>query len=80
MTCTACESARTNRFCGMYRADCLECSARALSHSPAYHAAATANVLTAAYWDALQAVFGEGWKQGHAQVKRWAEMREGAKP
>lgn len=78
MTCAACESAQTNRFCGMYRADCLECSARALSHSPAYHAAATADTMTPAYRDALQAVFGEEWKQGHVRVKRWAEMREAA--
>ena len=75
MTCQACESAKANRWCGAYHADCLECSARALSHSPAYHAAATADAMTPAYRDALQSVFGDAWKDGHARVKAWAEMR-----
>jgi len=75
MNCEACESAKKNRWCGMYRADCKECSARALSHSPMYWSAAEADAITPAYRDALQAVFGDEWKSWHAKVKAWAIHR-----
>ena len=73
--CPACTEALANRWCGMYHADCRECSARALSHSPMYFAADSADAMTPAYRDALQALFGADWIDGHAMVKRWAERR-----
>ena len=75
VTCPACTEATTNPWCGAYRADCLECSARALSHSPAHHDAATAGAITPRYRDALQVVFGSEWKRGHERVKAWAAKR-----
>lgn len=72
MTCPACEEAKTNRWCGHYRADCLGCSARALSHSPAYYFAAQDNAITPAYRDALISVWGAEWAEGHQLVKAWA--------
>lgn len=76
-TCTACTEARANAWSGAYRADCLECSARALSHSPTHFAAAQAGAITPAYRDALQAVFGDDWKAGHERAKAWASRRKG---
>ena len=73
--CPACTQARINSWCGMYRADCLDCSARALSQSPAYHDSAQADAITPRYRDALVATFGEGWKEGHEMVKQWAEAK-----
>ena len=75
MTCNACTEARINRWCGMYRASCLDCSARALAQSPAYHDSAQADAITPRYRDALVATFGEGWKEGHEMVKQWAEAK-----
>lgn len=76
MTCPACQEAETNPSTGMYQSECLECSARALSHSPAYFDAARSNSITPAYRDALQAVFGDGWKAGHERVKFWSDRRK----
>ena len=72
MTCEACETARRNPLSGLYHRDCLECSARALAGSPAYHAAAMADAITPDYRDALQAVYGEAWREWHQRVKAWA--------
>lgn len=77
MTCPACTESRLNRWCGHYRADCLECSARMLSHSPEHFEAKTAGKLTPDYLKALQSVFGEDWKAWHERVKAWAERRQG---
>ncbi len=73
--CHACQEAQRNRFSGAYHANCRECSARALSHSPQFHDAQRAGVLTPAYRDALQAVFGDDWQAGHERVKSWAQRR-----
>lgn len=75
-SCTACTEAKVNAWSGAYRADCLECSARALSHSPTHFAAAQAGAITPAYRDALQAVFGDDWKAGHERAKAWASRRK----
>ena len=71
MTCEACETARADRSSGLYHADCEGCESRALARSPMYFAAAKANAITPAYRDALQRVFGERWREGHAAVKAW---------
>lgn len=73
MSCEACAQARENRWCGMYRAACDGCTARALSQSPMYHEAAQAEAMTPAYRDALQRAFGDRWREGHAMVKEWAQ-------
>ena len=74
--CPACAEATVNPWCGHYRADCSECSARALSHSPAHHNAAKAGAITPRYRDALQLCFGAAWKEGHERVKAWAARRK----
>lgn len=75
MTCPACQEAERNPLTGMYQSGCLECSARALSHGPAYFDAARSDSMTPAYRDALQATFGENWRAGHEAVKAWAQRR-----
>ena len=70
--CPACTAAAANRWCGAYRSGCLECSARLISQSPAYHEAASSGSITPRYRDALQAAFGAAWKDGHERVKGWA--------
>jgi hypothetical protein len=75
VSCPACTEAMQNRYCGAYRADCLECAARSLSQSPAHHAAAQANAMTPRYRDALQSRFGADWMAMHARVKWWAQHR-----
>jgi hypothetical protein len=75
MDCQACTEARTSRWCGAYRADCLECAARALSHSPAFWASAKAGAMTQEYRAALFTVFAEKLPDGHRMVKAWADTR-----
>jgi hypothetical protein len=75
MTCTACEQAKENRWCGAYHAWCLECSARALAASHEYWQANKDGRFTAAYRQALHSIFGEQWEAGHARVKAWAESK-----
>lgn len=73
MTCEACHQAKTNPRTGMYQANCHECTARALANSPQYFDAMKAEAITPAYRSALQAAFGADWKQGHENVKQWAQ-------
>ncbi len=73
MTCEACTEAIKSPHSGMYRADCLDCTARMLSRSKECFDAARSEAITPAYRDALQAVFGENWMDGHARVKRWID-------
>lgn len=73
MTCEACQRAQINPRTGMYQADCMECTARALANSPQFFDAMKAEAMTPAYRDALQAAFGQDWKAGHERVKHWAQ-------
>ena len=74
--CPACTEAKANRWSGAYRADCKECSARALSHSPEFFKSHKYEKLTPAYRHAIEVTFGENWKAGHERVKAWAQLRE----
>jgi hypothetical protein len=75
MTCKACTEALKSPHSGMYHADCQDCTARMLAHSPICFDAAKAGAITPAYRDALQNAFGSDWLEGHARVKRWVDMR-----
>lgn len=48
MSCAHCITARQDRLCGLYRADCTSCRARSIARSPAMHHAATARTEAAA--------------------------------
>ena len=74
-SCQACAEATANRWSGAYRADCKECSARALSHSPDYFEGQRTGKMTPAYRHALDVTFGENWKAGHERVKAWDQLR-----
>lgn len=73
MSCDACTTALANPLSGLYRAGCLECEARALAQSPQFFDAVAAEAITPAYRSALEHTFGTHWKDGHTQVKAWAE-------
>lgn len=75
MSCPACTEAMRSPHSGMFQADCQDCTARALAHSPICFEAAQAGAITPAYRDALQFAFGEDWIAGHARVKRWVDLR-----
>jgi hypothetical protein len=71
--CPACADAEAHpRTSGMYRRDCLECAARMLAHAPQHFESRKAGVMTNAYRDALQHIFGNDWLAGHARVKAWS--------
>jgi hypothetical protein len=75
MPCEACTEALRKPHSGMYFANCLDCTARMLAHSPQYWEASRAEAITASYGTALKAAFGERWKEGHSMVKRWADLK-----
>lgn len=71
--CTSCSAALRDRNSGLYRADCLDCQARAVARSPQYFDARQAAAITPAYRDVLQRVFGGmSILEAHERVKRWA--------
>ena len=75
-SCPACAEATANRWSGgAYRADCQECGARALSHSPEYFEGQRTGKMTPAYRQSLVHLFGDEWQAGHYSVKAWAQMR-----
>lgn len=74
MTCAQCITARQDRLCGLYRADCTSCRARSIARSPAMHRAATTRTETAA--QALrdlcaQALPGMTAEQARGEVMGW---------
>jgi len=71
--CEACAEAETNPRTGMFRAECIECSARALAQGPQHFLSQKAKRILPEYHAALQSVFGEKWREGHDAVKSWAE-------
>ena len=67
MMCTACAEAESDP-------PCPSCYARALAAIGAHEESRNAGKMTAQYRDALGTLFGEGWKAGNAEVKRWATL------
>jgi hypothetical protein len=70
--CPACAESRINRWCGHYRADCQDCTARGIYHSHARYEAEKAGYVTRAYEQLLRDKFGDDWLKGHDMVKGWA--------
>ena len=75
-TCLACTEARANAWSGAYRSDCLECSARALSHSPMRFETVKAGKMLPEYEAALRVEFGDDWAAWIPRVKAWASRRK----
>jgi len=73
MTCDACAEAEQNPRTSRFHAGCRCCGARALAQGPQHFTARSSRTMTPAYRDALQALFGADWVDGHAHVKAWAE-------
>lgn len=80
MTCTSCQAAEADPLTGRYRANCIECQARALAHGPLVFASVRAGVKSPEYAAALRKVFGEGnERQGHEKVREWFKRIQRAK-
>ena len=54
---------------GIYYAKCKDCSVRHLSRSLSYWKAKQAGKMLTEYKQALEAVFGSEWQEGHKMVK-----------
>lgn len=75
--CHQCEIAERNPSSGLYAHDCDGCKARAIANGTELWEASRDGVITPRYREALERVFGDRWKQGHEQVKRWASRQQG---
>ena len=75
--CDACTTAAANPHTGHFTAGCFQCSARMLAHSPEYHETRAQGKPSERYKQALLRVFGDRWKEGAAEVKRWGEKLKG---
>jgi len=73
MNCPGCAIAETNPHTHVVYANCRACDARSLATWPEFHESVAAECITPAYRSALQPVFGNGWKEAHAEVRRWVE-------
>lgn len=73
--CGDCETAKTQPWHG-YRSDCQGCQARHLAEEPAFFEPEQAGHTTPAYRQALKTLFGDRWKEAHAEVREWAEIRK----
>lgn len=71
--CEPCSIAKVNARTGHYSANCRACKARALAQAPQFFESIAAEAITPAYRDSLQAAFGAGWKEAHAEVRAWHE-------
>jgi hypothetical protein len=83
MTCPSCADAERNPRTGSYRTECIDCSARALAHSPIYHEASARGRMTQAYSDALRKVAGDNVTDRenlHRRVKAWVDRIDGIAP
>lgn len=63
--CEACSKPSS----GLYITRCRECSVRHLSRSLSYWKAKQAGKMLPEYKQALEAVFGSEWQEGHKMVK-----------
>lgn len=68
-TCSYCARAQHEPDFPMYRAQCRGCAVRALAQGPAFHRSGLDGSLAAPYRRALSSIFGDRWRDGHAQVK-----------
>ena len=69
MTCPDCQAAQTRADHPIYRANCRGCAVRGLANSIQFFRAEKAGRLVPEYQKALQAAFGDGWKQAHQDIK-----------
>lgn len=77
MTCPQCAAAERNPLLGLYARECLSCKARALAHSHDLWESSRNGKLTDRYREVLLSIWGpDGWRAGHAEVKRWHERLE----
>jgi len=84
VSCSDCVHFAQNPNWGGYRAGCLECCARSIAQSPAFHDALMdrqkgANGFPPRYKEALQRAFRGDWQTFHVRVKHYAGLIEKAK-
>ena len=67
--CPYCASAQVQPDYPVYHNGCKGCAVRAIAQGPQFHASGVDGQLSAAYRKALAGIFGDRWRDGHAQVK-----------
>lgn len=78
--CQPCTAASVDPRHGQYQAACLECKARSIANSPAFHDAQIAKNITPAYRAILDQAFGMDWESGHERAKVWSKaIKQGTK-
>lgn len=78
-TCKDCNHARVLPVWGGYTMSCRDCRARLIAAGPVFATAAASDTLTGQYRNVLRTQFGDDWRQGHTEVKAWAEALERAR-
>jgi hypothetical protein len=73
VTCTDCTQAGRIWHWGGYHAACKGCQTRALSKGLGFFKSQRDNHMTREYRAALQAIYGETWREGHELVKAEAK-------
>lgn len=72
MTCTACERAKADPVNDHHWANhCIGCKARALALIGIHSDELEAAVVSPAYRETLERLFGEQWQAGHRRVREW---------
>lgn len=71
--CVGCRLAESDPHTHVVYMACRSCDARSLATWPEFRESVAAECITPAYRSALQRVFGQGWKEAHTEVRRWAE-------
>lgn len=79
MTCPDCLRFAQDHNWHTYRASCLECQARSIAQSPAFHDALMdrqkgGNGFPPKYKEALQRAFRGDWQTFHIRVKHYAGL------
>ena len=68
--CQDCKAAEAGRW-HAYKTGCQSCQARMLATGEEARKSQATGVMTDAYRSWLQRVFGENWREGHEEVRRW---------
>lgn len=73
MSCKACTDAMREPTRDEFHRGCRSCEARALASLGAHVESLERRCITPEYRSTLEALFGDGWQEGHRLVKLWAQ-------
>ena len=76
--CNNCAEAADNALWGGYTADCQGCQVRMFASGPMFNGCENERRILPEYKTAMQAVFGESWRDRHEDVKAESQRIKGA--